>query len=238
MGDAHRAIRLVHMLPARARGAIGINAQILVFDLHIHFLRFRQYGDGHGGGMDAPLGFGCRHALDAMHTAFIFQPGKNAAPRDLSRGTLDAAQFVFVIFQHFKTPAAPFGITLIATKQFRREKPGLIPASGWADFQNAATFIGGIARQQHDADFMFKRRHAILLRQPFGFSQFTHFGISQHGLGFIPRAFRCAVVSIFFDQRFKFRQFLGQSANIRPRRGGEHMAQLLRTRQQPIKSGG
>ena len=85
---------------------------------------------------------------------------------------------------------------------------------------------------------MFKRRDAFLLRQPFGFSQFAHFGISQHGCCLIPRAFRCAVVSIFFNQRLKFRQFLGQSANIRPGRGGEHMAQLLRTREQAIKSGG
>ena len=77
---------------------------------------------------------------------------------------------------------------------------------------------------------MFKRRHAFLLGQPFGFSQFTHFGISQHGMGFIPRAFRCAVVSIFFDQRLKFRQFLGKHADIRPRRGGEHMAHLIRAR--------
>jgi len=78
MGDAHRAIRLVHMLPTGTRGAIGINAQILVFDLHINFLCFRQHGNRHRGGMDAPLGFRGWHALDAMNAAFVFQPREHA----------------------------------------------------------------------------------------------------------------------------------------------------------------
>ena len=83
---------------------------------------------------------------------------------------------------------------------------------------------------------MLQRGHTFLLRQPFGFGQFAHFRVRQHGLGLITRAFGGAVFSVFFDQRLKLRQFLGQRANIRARRGGEHMAQLLRTRQQAIKA--
>ena len=43
MGDAHRGIGGVHMLPPGPAGSHGINANIVWINVNIHILRFRQY---------------------------------------------------------------------------------------------------------------------------------------------------------------------------------------------------
>ena len=107
MRDAHRAFRLVDVLPAGARCAIDVDAQIGLVDLHIDIFGLGQHGDGDGGGVDAALAFGRRHALHAMHAGFVFQPGEHAAAVDLGDAFLETAQLGVVVFQDFAAPASP-----------------------------------------------------------------------------------------------------------------------------------
>ena len=67
MRDPDRAFRLVDVLAAGTGGPIDIDAQIAFVDLDINFLGFRQNRDCDCGGVDAPLIFGRRNTLHAMH---------------------------------------------------------------------------------------------------------------------------------------------------------------------------
>ena len=73
MRDANGRIGGVHGLSARAGGAEGVNTQILGFNFDVDIFRFGENGDSRRRCVDATLLLGGRDALDAMHSAFIFQ---------------------------------------------------------------------------------------------------------------------------------------------------------------------
>jgi len=69
-----RGVRSIYALAAGARRAANGNFQFLRLDFDVHFLRFRQDGNGTRAGMDAALGFGRWHALNAMDATLVFEP--------------------------------------------------------------------------------------------------------------------------------------------------------------------
>ena len=81
------------MLTARTRRAVDIDLQILVLDLHVHFVRLGQHCHRRRAGVDAPAAFGHRHALHAVDAAFELQPGKHAIAGHLRDDFLEAAHF-------------------------------------------------------------------------------------------------------------------------------------------------
>src|SRR5260370_29672365 len=82
MGDAHRRVGGVDGLSALPGRAERVDAQILGFNLDVDFVRFREYRDGSGGGVDSTLRFGCRHALHAVAATFVFQLGVDLVALD------------------------------------------------------------------------------------------------------------------------------------------------------------
>ena len=73
MRNADRGFGFIDLLPARARGAEQIDADVLVFDLYFHVFRVGQNRHRDGGSVNAPLRFGFGHALHAVHAAFVFK---------------------------------------------------------------------------------------------------------------------------------------------------------------------
>src|SRR6202008_3691307 len=73
MRDAHRRVRRVHRLAARARRAEGIDTKVFGFDLDVDVFGLRQHGNGDGGRVDAPLLLGGWHALHAVYAAFVLE---------------------------------------------------------------------------------------------------------------------------------------------------------------------
>ena len=71
--DLNCGIGRVHALAARAAGPANFDSEVFRLDFEIDFLGLGQNGDGRGGGVDAPLRFGRRHALHAMHAALVTQ---------------------------------------------------------------------------------------------------------------------------------------------------------------------
>ena len=59
--------------------------QILLVDVDVDLLGLRQHGDRRGGRVDAALRLGFRHALDAVHARFEFQPAIDAASDESRR---------------------------------------------------------------------------------------------------------------------------------------------------------
>jgi hypothetical protein len=83
VNDLHRGVRGVYALAAFAGGAADIDFDLVRLDFHVHFLCFRQHGDGGGAGVDAALRFGRGHALDPMHAALVFEAFVNILTVDL-----------------------------------------------------------------------------------------------------------------------------------------------------------
>ena len=88
----HGGIGRVDALSTGAGCPANGNLQFLRLELHIDFLRFRQHGDGRRARVDAALRFGRRHALDAMHSAFVFEPLENVLPAHVENDFLETAQ--------------------------------------------------------------------------------------------------------------------------------------------------
>src|SRR5204862_322850 len=82
----------VDALPARARGAVDVDAEVLVGQLHLDVLGLGEHGHGHGRGVDAPLGLGHRHALHAVHAALELEAAEGALPDDERDHLLEAAE--------------------------------------------------------------------------------------------------------------------------------------------------
>jgi hypothetical protein len=83
------------VLPARARAAIGVDAQVGVVDLDLHVLRLRQDGHGRGRGVDPALGLGVGHALHAVDAAFELEPPEHPVAVDGGDDLLVAADLAF-----------------------------------------------------------------------------------------------------------------------------------------------
>src|SRR5699024_5601786 len=75
VGETYRRVRRVDVLAARTGGTKRIHTQILAADFDIaNLLRFRQYGHGTSGGMDAPLRLRGRNPLYSMRAGFELEP--------------------------------------------------------------------------------------------------------------------------------------------------------------------
>src|SRR3546814_2387041 len=77
------------------------------------FLDCRQHRDGSGGGVDAPLRFGFRHALHAMRAGFVLELRINAEADDARNDFLEAAVLTFVGGQDFDLPATRFRVLAV-----------------------------------------------------------------------------------------------------------------------------
>ena len=92
--------------------------------------------------MDSALGFGGRHALDAVNTGFVFEKTKHLAAGDFKDHLLEAADFGRAALQVLALPSAQIGVALIGTHQLCGEERGLVATGTGADFnQRVAVFV-------------------------------------------------------------------------------------------------
>src|ERR1700744_1709209 len=71
MRDAYGGVGGVDTLSARAGAAEGVDADVLLLDLHVNLFGFGQDGDSDRGGVHAALGFGRGNALHAMYAGLV-----------------------------------------------------------------------------------------------------------------------------------------------------------------------
>ncbi len=70
--DLDGGIGGVHALAAFAGRTADVDLDFIGLDFHVHFLGFRQHGNGRGAGVNPSLRLGRGHALHAMHAALVF----------------------------------------------------------------------------------------------------------------------------------------------------------------------
>ena len=81
-----------------------------------------------------------------------FSLEKTPAPLDRGDHFSVAADLAFARRQELHLPAVEFGIALVHAEEIAREEPGLGPAGAGADFEDRALLVGGVLRQEQDAD--------------------------------------------------------------------------------------
>ena len=119
MGDTHGRVGRVNTLAALTGRTVDVDADILLVDAdRLDLVRLRVDEHAGRGGLDAALGFGNRHALDAVYAALEFEDGPGAVAR---RGlglegdghVLHAAQVGFVEAEDLPREAGLIGEALV-----------------------------------------------------------------------------------------------------------------------------
>src|SRR5262245_7697335 len=162
MRDAHRGIRLVHVLAAGAAGPHSIDANVLGADFEVDVLHLRQDGDGGSGGVDAPARFGGRNALHAMHARLVLEPGEHTLAGDRGDDLLVAAKIVFREADDFRLPAMLLGIAAVHAEKVGREQCRFVAPGSRPDLQNRALLVGGVLGEEVNPQLLLEIRQARL----------------------------------------------------------------------------
>ena len=166
MRDPDRALGLVHVLPAGARGAITRRRAGRTRPPRT------STSSASGSTATVTVEVWMRPWLSVAGTRwtrctpeFVFQPGEHVAAGDLGDALLQPAELGVVVFQDLEAPAARVGVSLVHREQLGGEQPRLVAARGGTDFQDGGTLVGLVARQQRQSDLVLQSRDALLERR-------------------------------------------------------------------------
>ena len=91
-----------------------------------------------------------------------------------------------LVGQHLDFPAARLGVFDVHAKQIAGEQSRLVAARAGAHLQNDVAFVGGVLRQQGEADFPGHRLYGLARLPGLGLGDLAHVGfergIGEHGL--------------------------------------------------------
>src|SRR5258708_259678 len=150
--DTHCGIGGVDGLAAGTGRTKGVDAQVFGFDFDVDFVGFREHRNGGRGGVNTALLFGGGNALDAVHTAFVFQLGIHFVALNRSDDFFDSALRRRRAFEDFDFPALRFGVARIHAEEIAGEKSGFVAAGARAHFDDNALFVVGIFREQQELE--------------------------------------------------------------------------------------
>ena len=149
MRDPDRRVRLVDVLAARARRAVGVDLQVRLVDLDLaDVLGLGEHRDGAGRRVDASLRFRLRHALHAMHAGLELELRVRAFARDARDDLAVAAVLAGIRAQDLHAPALPLGVAAVHPVQIAREDRGLVPARARADLEEQIRVVVGVLRHE------------------------------------------------------------------------------------------
>ena len=154
MRDADGTFRTVDVLTARTRRTVQVDMQIVGIDIHVHIFGFGQYRHRHRRGMNAPAGFGCRHALYAMGAAFVFELAVSTKARDHKGNFLITAKLCSIRVNDFHFPALLFHIAAIHTKEVTGKERCFFTADTATDFHDDVFIVIGVFGQQQNGQLI------------------------------------------------------------------------------------
>ena len=168
------------MLTACARRTEGIDAQILGVQFKLHFLGFGHDGHRDGRGVDAALGLGLRHALDAVDAAFKLQAAVDIGAFYRKDDFLYASQLGGVLADGLALPAAFGSVHVVHPPQAVGKERGFFAARTGTNFQNDAFFVIGILGDEQQAEILF-----ALCQIPGDFAKFLLYHSGKRRVGIL-----------------------------------------------------
>ena len=134
--------------PAPEARKVSMRRSAGLMSTSAEFVRFRHHRDGAGGGVDAALGFGLRHALHAVAAGFELELGIGALADDAGDDFLVAAHFARAFRHDLDLPALALGIARVHAEQVAGEQRRFVAAGAGADFQEDVALVVGVLGQQ------------------------------------------------------------------------------------------
>ena len=219
VGQAHCGVRLVDVLAAGAGGAVGVDADVLLGDVHVFDgVLLRQHGDGAGGGVDAALAFRLRHALHAVGAGLELQAAVDALAVDAGDDLLVAAVFPGARVQDVQPPALVLGEAGVHAVQVASEDGRFVAAGAGADLQEDVAFVVRIDGNEQPAQFALDAAKPFAQLRGVLLGEFADRGVvvRQQTLCFVEIVRR---FPMFLIRRHQRRQL-----GVLPRQAGEALA--------------
>ena len=132
--------------------------------------------------MDAPLTFGCRHALHAVTAGLELELGIGALADDADNDLLVAAELAVVLGDDLRLPAVVFGIAQVHAQKVARKEGGLVAACARTDFKEDVAAVVGVLGQKQDLKLVLDDFEFLLGLQNLLLSERLHFGVLKHSL--------------------------------------------------------
>ena len=129
--------------------------------------------------MDAPLTFGCRHALHAVTAGLELELGIGALADDADNDLLVAAELAVVLGDDLRLPAVVFGIAQVHAQKVARKEGGLVAACARTDFKEDVAAVVGVLGQKQDLKLVLDDFEFLLGLQNLLLSERLHFGGPQ-----------------------------------------------------------
>ena len=126
--DAHRRVSGVDPLSSVSGCALNINTNVTFRDHKVDRLSNGEHDHRCGARVNAPRGFGCGDALNAMHSRLPLEGGPCARSAHFSHRFAHATECRLAQAVHLHLPAASLRVAKIAAEEFTGEDPRLITA--------------------------------------------------------------------------------------------------------------
>ena len=231
---AYARFHFIHVLSAGALAAEGVPLDGAFVDLNVELLSLRQHGDGGGGGVDAALRLGHRHALHAVHAALVFQCAIDLLARYREDDLLVASGCTFGEARNGNAPALRLAVLRVHAEEVACEEGSLVAARAAADFHDDVLVVLGVGGDEQQFDFLFELGNALLCGSEFFASHLAHLGVvlgGEHLLSLVDGRERLNVFGAFLDDGAQVLVFLCQldvAALVGDdRRVGDERAHLL-----------
>src|SRR6266542_1215653 len=161
MRDAHGRVRRVHALPALAAGAVHVDLEIALVDLHVDLLGLGQHRHRRGRGVDAALRLGGRDALHAVHAGLELQLAVRALAGDAEDDLLEAALLRLALRHDLQLPAMPLRVAGIHAEEIEGEQRSLLPALTGTDRDDDVLLVERIAGDEQHTQLPEQLLHAL-----------------------------------------------------------------------------
>ena len=210
---------------------VDVDAQVLGVDVDLDLVGFRKHGDRSGRRVNATLAFRLRNALHAMHAALELHDGINLVALHLELNFLIAASIGGAHIHSFGLPTLRIAEAQVHLVQIACENGGLVATGGSANLDDDVFLIGGVARDEHVLDFLFKRRKLRFGGSDSFLGELAHVGIVEHFLRIVDVVARLKVFTSLGHKRALVGVFLGElgifSVVVQNRRVGKLVLELL-----------
>src|SRR6185437_1201719 len=148
VGQAHRAVGLVDVLPAGAGRPVGIDAQVLVVDLHVDLVVDDRVDPGRGkAGVAARGRIERRDAHEPVHAALGLEPAIGVDAADPDRRRFDPVAVAGAFLQPLDLVAVLLGPADIHKQQHLGPVLGFGAAGAGMGFEVAVVGVG-LAREE------------------------------------------------------------------------------------------
>ena len=157
--------------------------------------------------MYSPLLLGRRHALHAMHAAFILEARIDAVALDQRDHFLQSAHARLRRGEHFHLPLLRLGVAVVHAEDFRHEQRGLVAARPGANFEDHVLLVVRILGQQQNLELFLDGYDARFKLCQFFLGIGPHLRvllIHQHGPAFGDAALQVFVLAILLDDPCDF----------------------------------